>query len=224
MQNITLSPASMLHHIHEESDARESTLSFLALGDSYTIGESVPYHMNFPSQLSDALQKNHQLEIDLEIVATTGWRTDELIGALESFPEKASYDLVTLLIGVNNQYQDKPFRQYKKEFHKLLLRAIALAGADKTKVFVISIPDYAFTPFAKPASRPRISREIDRYNQFAMKTAEANGVKFISVTGITRKGLEQPELVAGDGLHPSGAAYSLFVKEIMPVVEAQWRE
>ncbi len=205
----------------QEDPPRDSTFSYLALGDSYTIGESVPYALNFPSQLKEGLQKNNHQEIELEIVATTGWRTDELIGALERFPEKASYDLVTLLIGVNNQYQHKPFKQYKKEFHVLLNRAIALAEADKARVFVISIPDYAYTPFAKAALRSRISREIDRYNEFAKQTAEKKGVKFISVTEITRRGLEQPELVANDGLHPSGAAYALFAKEILPAVLAQ---
>jgi len=202
----------------------EEVFSYLALGDSYTIGESVPVNENFPAQLSSQLNEQLEKKTRVEIVATTGWRTDDLINAVNSRISKSDYDVVTLLIGVNNQYQNRPFSQYEEEFVVLLEKAIAIANGDKDRVFVISIPDYAYTPFGANADRETISSELNRYNAYANEKAVDKGVRFINITDITRKGLDEPELVAGDGLHPSGEAYSRFVERILPFVRTKLQE
>ncbi len=128
------------------------------------------------------------------------------------------YDLVTLLIGVNNQFQNKPFSLYEAEFPILINKAITFAKGDKTNVIVVSIPDYAFTPFGQNRPNPStISDEIDLYNSFAQNYCEQNGITFINITDITREGLNNPNLVASDGLHPSKLAYSKFVERLRPV-------
>jgi lysophospholipase L1-like esterase len=154
----------------------------------------------------------------LEIIAVTGWRTDNLQNAVNNGTKRSNYDLVTLLIGVNNQFQNRPFDQYEKEFPELLQRAITLANGSPKNVLVVSIPDYAFTPFGQNRDMEKISREIDAYNEFAAEISRNNGVPFINITDITRKGLEDPSLVANDGLHPSGQAYGKFVERIYPLV------
>lgn len=198
----------------EETD----TLYYLALGDSYTIGQSVAYAQNFPSQLKDSLEKNKNLPIQTEIIAVTGWRTDQLLSALHTGTQRASYDFVTLLIGVNNQFQKRPFTQYENEFPELLKRSVALAKGNSQKVIVISIPDYAYTPFGRHSNASEsISSEIDTYNAFAKKITESFGAHFVHITAITREGLENPNLVASDGLHPSALAYKKFVEQIYPI-------
>ncbi|MCK0188808.1 SGNH/GDSL hydrolase family protein [Arenibacter sp. F20364] len=194
------------------------TYNYLALGDSYTIGASVTSAESFPIQLKDRLEQGLEVEVNTEIIAVTGWRTDNLLDGLNRGTLHASYNLVTLLIGVNNQYQGRPFRIYTKEFPQLLERAIELAYGNPKNVVVVSIPDYAYTPFASFGNTDKISKEINAYNAFAESTALQKGVPFLNITDITRNGLSNPELVAGDGLHPSGEAYKRFVDVIYPVV------
>ena len=203
---------------HKPSVESTAAFHYLALGDSYTVGESVPNDQSFPAQLKDSLQTSLNTSIALEIIAVTGWRTDNLQNALESGTKRASYDLVTLLIGVNNQFQKRPFDQYEKEFPELLERAITLANGNPKNVLVVSIPDYAFTPFGQNRDRDKISREIDAYNEFAATVSRDNGVPFVNITDITRKGLNDPSLVANDELHPSGKAYNQFAERIYPLV------
>ncbi|MCK0146337.1 SGNH/GDSL hydrolase family protein [Arenibacter sp. F26102] len=191
---------------------------YLALGDSYTIGASVTSAESIPIQLKDRLEQGLEVKVNTEIIAVTGWRTDNLLDAINRGTLLPSYDLVTLLIGVNNQYQGKPFSVYTKEFPLLLERAIDLAYGNPKNVVVISIPDYAYTPFAAGRNTDKISKEIDEYNAFTKATALQNGVPFVNITDITRHGLTNPDLVAGDGLHPSGEAYKRFVDELYPVV------
>ncbi len=198
--------------------------SYLALGDSYTVGESVASNKSFPAQLSKQLKKDLSAKIDLEIIATTGWRTDNLLDALKNKPKNPTYDFVTLLIGVNNQYQGRPFEQYEEDFPKLLNHALSYAGGDPSRVAVISIPDYGYTPFGQHRDTLKISSEIDAYNTFAQSTSVAAGVKFIDITDITRRGLDEPNLVANDGLHPSGDAYGIFVSRIAPFISAQLKD
>ncbi|MDX1470961.1 MAG: SGNH/GDSL hydrolase family protein [Flavobacteriaceae bacterium] len=195
------------------------TYKYLALGDSYTIGESVCQSCRFPVQLSDSLtERLPDSSIDLDIIAQTGWTTTNLQEAILSRNLQNNYDLVTLLIGVNNQYQGKDFAIYEEEFIELLDTAIEFADGDKNKVIVISIPDYAYTPFGQIRPNPaEISQEIDRYNSYARDVAAANNVSFINITDITREGLENPALVASDGLHPSTEAYSRFVERLVPI-------
>ena len=193
-------------------------LTYLALGDSYTIGQSVCETCRFPEQLRKKLgDSNPKNTYTSKIIATTGWTTTNLISAINTQNPASNYDLVTLLIGVNNQYQNKPFSIYENEFPELVNKAIALARGDKSNVIVVSIPDYAYTPFGKQSSNPsKISTEIDNYNAFAQKYCSERNIEFISITDITRQGLINPNLVATDGLHPSELAYSLFVERILP--------
>ncbi|MBX2916504.1 MAG: SGNH/GDSL hydrolase family protein [Cyclobacteriaceae bacterium] len=181
---------------------------FLALGDSYTIGESVAEAERWPNQLAVKLKIPQP-----KIIATTGWRTDNLTDAIEAEGLKPEYDLVSLLIGVNNQYQGKPIEVYEREFEVLLQTAIKLAKGKKKNVFVVSIPDYGYTPFGK-AKQEKISLELDQYNTINKRIAARYGVYYFDITPISRKGLEDAELIAGDGLHPSGKMYGQWVELI----------
>lgn len=195
------------------------TINYLALGDSYTVGQSVCADCKFPEQLQRSLKNTNTANTySLKVIAQTGWTTTNLISGINNQNLSPNYDLVSLLIGVNNQYQNKAFSLYEKEFAELLNKSIAFANGDKNKVIVVSIPDYAYTPYGQGSGNPaKISTEIDNYNTFAKKYCEENAIVFINITDITRKGLIDPELVAQDGLHPSEIAYSLFVKRIAPV-------
>ena len=148
------------------------------------------------------------------IIATTGWRTDDLMNAVSKAHLKNEYDLVSLLIGVNNQYQGKSSEEYVIEFEDLLKTAIQLAKGKKENVFVVSIPDYGYTPFGKP-KQAEISEALDRFNDINKRITEKAGIKYINITDISRQGIQQPELVADDGLHPSGKMYSLWVDRIV---------
>lgn len=200
-----------------------SSIRYLALGDSYTIGQSVCETCRYPEQLKLILKAAYpQTDFSLKVIARTGWTTSDLISAINNENPDANYDLVTLLIGVNNQYQQRDFSLYQKEFPQLLNKAIALAKGDKKNVLVLSIPDYAYTPFASgysQANRTKISNEIEQYNTFAENTCINNGVSFVSITDITRQGLSNKNLVASDGLHPSELAYKLFTDRILPKVK-----
>lgn len=189
---------------------------YLALGDSYTIGQSVCETCRFPIQLKDSIGKylNANDTFQVKIIATTGWTTTNLKSAIASENPTNDYDLVTLLIGVNNQYQHQPFSLYEQEFPELVNTAIQKAKGDKSNVIVVSIPDYAFTPFGN--GNTTISTEIDSYNTFAENYCNTNNISFINITDITRLGLAQPELVANDGLHPSSKAYAKFVERLLP--------
>ncbi|MFA9190501.1 SGNH/GDSL hydrolase family protein [Flavobacterium sp. FZUC8N2.13] len=197
---------------------RSETINYLALGDSYTIGQSVCATCGFPEQLKQSLKNiNLQNNFSVEIIARTGWTTTHLINAIEQQKPNNNYDLVTLLIGVNNQYQGINFSVYEKEFPELVTKAISLAKGDKAKLIVVSIPDYAYTPFGQSYGDPNsISIEIDRYNAFAKSYCEANSILFINITDITRQGLNRPSLVASDGLHPSETTYALFTEKLLP--------
>ena len=156
----------------------------------------------------------------LEYDGNFGKFTTNLKTAIANENLNATFDLVTLLIGVNNQYQNKPFELYETEFPELLQTAITLAKGNLNHVIVVSIPDYAFTPFGQSVSNPsNISNQLDNYNSFAKNYAESLGVTFVNITDITREGLNNPTLVASDNLHPSELAYTEFVKRILPIVK-----
>lgn len=183
-------------------------VNYLALGDSYTIGESVAEAERWPNQLAQKLKIPNPT-----IIATTGWRTDDLNGAIQSANLKNEYDLVSLLIGVNNQYQGKSAAQYEIEFEDLLKTAIQLAKGKSKNVFVVSIPDYGYTPFGKP-KQEIITPRIDEFNQINKRIADKYQITYFNITGISRKGLDDPTLVAADGLHPSGKMYAQWVAVI----------
>ena len=199
-----------------EETYTKKNLKILSLGDSYTIGESVCEKCKFPEQLKDSLLKEFSSEttIDLKVIARTGWTTTNLIAAIDAENLTTDYDLVTLLIGVNNQYQRKDFSIYESEFPKLVNTAIKAGNNDKQNVIVVSIPDYAYTPFGR--GNTTISTEIDKYNNFAKNYCDTNGVTFVNITDITREGLTNTALVASDNLHPSELAYTKFVGRILP--------
>ncbi|MBX2894237.1 MAG: SGNH/GDSL hydrolase family protein [Cyclobacteriaceae bacterium] len=181
---------------------------FLALGDSYTIGESVVEPERWPNQLAEKLKLSKPT-----IIATTGWRTDQLKAAIEAAKLKHEYDLVSLLIGVNNQYQGRPIEIYEQEFEELLQMSIMLAKGKTENVLVVSIPDYGYTPFGK-AKQEKISAELNQYNAINKRIADKYGIRYFDITPISRKGLEDAELIAPDGLHPSGKMYAQWVELI----------
>ena len=194
------------------------TFQILSLGDSYTIGESVAENGRWPVQLKENIEAKNEVQTDLSIIAKTGWRTDDLRETVNGTELDDKYDLVTLLIGVNNQYQNKPIEYYPQEFRLCLEQAISFAKSRKD-VVVISIPDYAFTPFGEKKNPEKISKEIDEYNAINKRISHEYGVKYVFITDITRRGLNEPELVANDGLHPSAKCYSLFVPRILEAID-----
>lgn len=193
---------------------------YLALGDSYTIGESVSEAERWPNQLCDSLNKKGYSLAKPIIIATTGWRTDNLKNAMNIAQLKPEYDLVSLLIGVNNQYQGRSAEQYAIEFEDLLNAAIKLAKGKKQNVFVVSIPDYGYTPFGKP-KQETITKAIDQFNEINARITYKHKVQYFNITEISRNGLKQPDLVASDGLHPSGKMYAQWVDLI--VRDLEWK-
>lgn len=189
------------------------SLTYLALGDSYTIGESVAEKERWPILLKESLAGEDIVIDKVDIIATTGWRTDELKVAMMA-NDNFDYDIVSLLIGVNNQYQGKSVESYESEFEKLLQLAIERAGGDSKRVFVVSIPDYGFTPFGE-SSQEKITKELAAYNSANKKITKNRGIRYFNITPISKNGLAKPELVAEDGLHPSGKQYALWVQEMM---------
>ena len=193
------------------------SFDYLALGDSYTIGESVDVNERYPLQLKDSLQKNNISISNLKIVAKTGWTTDELSAGIDSTELLDSYDLVTLLIGVNNQYRGRDLDNYRKEFTELLRRAIQFANDEPEKVIVISIPDWGVTPFAEGRDTAKIAKEIDAFNSVNYEESIKAGVHYVDVTAISREARINKELIAEDGLHPSGIMYSAWTEKLLPV-------
>ena len=196
------------------------TFKVLSLGDSYTIGQSVCNTCRFPEQLKDSLELRFKVQdtIKLKIIAQTGWTTTNLKTAIANENLQNDYNLVTLLIGVNNQYQGKPFSLYETEFPELVEEAITASNGDKSKLIVVSIPDYAFTPFGQNNGNPEITTsEIDSYNTFAENYCNENDITYVYITDITRQGLMDTDLIASDNLHPSELAYTKFVERILPI-------
>ena len=203
---------------HYKDTFQLDTIHYLALGDSYTAGTSVSAKENYPSQLATALFNQGHIPVNTKIIAHNGWTTANLLQAIDKTPTSPPYQLVSLLIGVNNQYQRLPFFFFFTEFPKLLEYALKMAGGKANGVVVLSIPDYAYTPFGQGSNPQTISSELDNYNKFARSTADKMGITFIDITEITRGGIDDPQLVANDNLHPSGKAYKLFVEHILPIV------
>ena len=193
------------------------SFTYLALGDSYTIGQGVEEQDRYPNQLTDSLSKAGLDPEELLIIARTGWTTDELSSGIDNATLNPPYDLVTFLIGVNNQYRGRSPENYREEFSGLLIRAIGFAGGDAKKVIVLSIPDWGVTPFAQGRDREQIAREIDAFNAINSDESQKAGVFYIDVTEISRLASNKPELLAPDGLHPSGLMYRLWVDKLFPV-------
>lgn len=197
--------------------------TMLCLGDSYTIGESVDEKDRFPNQTVALLKKD---EIDFSepyIIAKTGWTTDELAAAITEENLKGTYDYVTLLIGVNNQYRGRDTENYSVEFEQLLNTAITYADGNVMHVYVLSIPDWGQTPFAEGDKRSaeQIGEEIDNYNAVNKQIAAAKGVNYIDITDISREVKEKRSLIAYDNLHPSGRMYALWAERLAAAIKGK---
>ncbi len=194
---------------------------FLALGDSYTIGHSVPDNERWPIQLRDSLESRGIDVRETKVIAKTGWRTDVLLDAISNQKlDRENYNLVSLLIGVNDQYQQRPIAHYEPLFRELLDSCLRYAAFDTSSVFVVSIPDYAYTPFGQRRIDPnQISLQLDEYNAINKRVSEEYGVQYFDITPISRLGLENTELVAPDELHPSGYQYTLWVRNILDYLD-----
>ena len=199
-------------------------MRYLALGDSYTIGESVDEAGRWPVQLARGLRSRGIPVAEPHIIATTGWTTDELATAMDAAEPLGQWDFVSLLIGVNNQYRGRPVEEYRTEFAALLDRSIALAGGRPDRVLVLSIPDWGVTPFGKLSGRDRvvIASELDAYNAVNRGEATARGVAWVDIAPVSRG--QGATMVAADGLHPSAALYAEWAALALPVAERLLRD
>lgn len=195
------------------------TYSYLALGDSYTIGENVPIYDSFPYKTVQLLRNAGYSFYAPEIVAKTGWTTDELQAGIANNKLLPQYDIVSLLIGVNNQYRGRSLQEYTEHFESLLKRAIAFANNKHTHVFVLSIPDWGVTPFAKDRNSATIAHEIDSFNAVNKLFAEKYNVKYIDITPGTRLAANDTTLLAGDQLHYSGKEHLNWATKLAGAVQ-----
>ncbi|MFZ5430808.1 MAG: SGNH/GDSL hydrolase family protein [Bacteroidota bacterium] len=204
------------YDLPEQEDNTQAAKKYLALGDSYTIGEAVPAAQRFPVQLQQSLVTGGIPVNTPEIIARTGWTTDELMNGIREAHPRGQFDLVTLLIGVNNQYRGRDTAEYRRQFRELLNLAIGYAGNKASRVIVLSIPDYAITPFGQARDMIKISREIDWFNRINLQETRNTQAVYVDITPISRRGQEEPRLVAADGLHPSGEMYKEWVGLLLP--------
>lgn len=191
-------------------------IRFLALGDSYTIGESVPEPDRWPNQLAELLEENG-LQAEVTIIARTGWTVKELWEGIQANPPEGTYEMVSLLIGVNDQYRGYPSDGYREDFRFMLGRAVEYAGGDPKRVVVLSIPDWGFTPFAADRDAEPISQQIDEFNAVNLEETESAGAYYVDVTVISRMAMDDFEMIAADRLHPSGKMYAMWAEKTLPV-------
>jgi lysophospholipase L1-like esterase len=198
-----------------------STPRFLALGDSYTIGEGVDAQERWPAQLARRLRALGIAIGEPEVIARTGWTTDELAAAIRAEAPQPPHALVSLLIGVNNQYRGRPLEEYAAQFDALLATAIEQAGGDSGRVLVVSIPDWGVTGFARTEGRDagEIANAIDTFNATAREATIAAGAAFVDITAVSREAGDAPTMLVADRLHPSAAQYALWVENILPVAK-----
>lgn len=192
-------------------------MKFLALGDSYTIGEGVAAAERWPNQLVDLLRASGIVLSDPEIIARTAWTTDELMDAIDEARPTGPFDLVTLLIGVNDQYRSRPIEEFQSGFGPVLDQAIGFARDGAARLIVVSIPDWGATPFAEGRDRALITREVGDYNAAARALTEQRGAHWHDVTELSRRMVADPSLVVSDGLHPSAAMYAEWAASLAPV-------
>ena len=194
-------------------------MRYLALGDSYTIGEGVAPDGRWPAQLARTLRDEGIALGDPDIIAATGWTTDELDAAIDVAQPADDHDLVSLLIGVNNQYRGRSVDEYRHEFSALLERAIGFAGHRSDRVLVLSIPDWGVTRFGHASGRDlaAIADELDAYNSAAHDICAMRGVAFVDITPVSRDRGAAPDMLAEDGLHPSAAMYARWTQLALPV-------
>ncbi|MEL3952499.1 SGNH/GDSL hydrolase family protein [Stenotrophomonas bentonitica] len=201
-------------------------LPYLALGDSYTIGEGVAPAGRWPTQLAAALRDIGVAVDDPTIIATTGWTTDELEAGIDAGAPQGPFELVSLLIGVNDQYRGRSVDEYRPRFTALLQRALAFAGDRAARVLVLSIPDWGVTPYAVASGRDRvrIGQELDAYNAAAAAICAEHDVAFVYITDLSRQWGGETVMLADDGLHPSAAMYTLWHQRAFEVTRVLWAE
>ena len=194
-------------------------MKYLALGDSYTVGEGVPAAARWPEVMARGLRAEGVELGDPRVIAKTGWTTDELCAAIDSEEPLGRFDFVTLLIGVNNQYRGRSVAEYRGEFGELLRRAVGHANGDPGRAMVLSIPDWGVTPFAGAQGRDsaQVAAEIDAFNDAARAVADRLGIAFVDITGISRAHGADDAMVVADGLHPSAAMHALWADAALPV-------
>jgi lysophospholipase L1-like esterase len=214
----TIFTVSLVFIINTPAFMQTKPLRYLAIGDSYTIGESVPAAKNFPNQTGTLLKKAGIAIEEPTIIAKTGWTTDELQEQLSRTRLAVPFDFVTLLIGVNNQYRGRSADEYAIQFEELLQQAISYAGGKTNHVIVLSIPDWGITPFAEGRDRAKIAREIDLYNSINERISKQYKVHYINITPFTREAVKDKALVAKDGLHPSAKDYARWAEKVKEVM------
>lgn len=200
-------------------------IRYLALGDSYTIGEKVAEKDRWPNQLAALIEASPQFQqaagvdedIHVRIIARTGWTVNELWQGMQVNPPSGRYDLVSLLIGVNDQYRGLPVDGYRDDFRFMLGNAVEYAGGDPKRVIVLSIPDWGFTPFAADRDTEPISQQIDEFNAVNLEETEAVGAYYVDVTVISRMAMDDFDLITGDRLHPSGKMYAMWAEKTLPL-------
>lgn len=197
------------------------TYSYLALGDSYTIGESVPLNKSFPYQVVQLMRASEYNFNAPEIIAQTGWTTDELQEAITKSTLLSKYDFVSLLVGVNNQYREREAIEYKEQFEEILKKAIELASGKKEHVIVVSIPDYSITPYAQSMDTDKISKEIEVFNSINKALSIQYKVQYADITALSKEAKNNSLLIAGDGLHPSETEYARWAEKIVEIIASQ---
>lgn len=197
---------------------QKKAYTYLALGDSYTIGEQVKESENFPNQTVVLLREQGFAFKAPSVVAKTGWTTDELEAGIQNANLQQHYDFVTLLIGVNNQYRGRTVEDYRVQLESLLKKALTYTNNDSSRVAVLSIPDWGVTPFAEGRDRKQIAEQIDSYNAVIKQIANKYKVHYIEITSSTREAVYDLNLLSGDGLHPSGREYTKWAKKIAAVI------
>lgn len=193
-------------------------VKYLALGDSYTVGESVTEEERFPAHTKKLLRAE-DIDVSVKYIAATGWTSADLTFNLTLQNPANDFDIVTLLIGVNDQYQKRPKDQYKLQFSALLSKAVELVGNRKERVFVLSIPDYSITPYVTETDKLRVSTEIDEFNAINRGVTLRNGITYIDITASSRRARNDTTLIASDDLHPSGKEYESWASMLMPLIK-----
>ena len=196
----------------------KNTSKFLALGDSYTIGQSVEVNERWPVQFLKELKATTNVIDTLQIIAQTGWRVDQLKEAMNSSDLEPPYGIVSLLIGVNNQYQGQNANDFRPEFIEILEKSLKLVENRTERLFVISIPDWGASPYGFGFDRAKVSKEINEFNSVVKEESEKRGLRYFNITTISRRALTDRTLIASDGLHPSGKMYKLWVDKIIPII------
>ncbi len=204
--------------IFKKNYVGKNTSKFLALGDSYTIGQSVEISERWPVQFLKELKINTSAIDTLQIIAQTGWRVDQLKEAMNSSNLEPPYGLVSLLIGVNNQFQGQNANDFRPEFIEILEKSLKLVENRTERLFVVSIPDWGASPYGLGTDRTKVSKEIDEFNSVVKEESEKRGLRYFDITAISRRALIDKTLIASDELHPSGKMYKLWVDKMIPVI------